>query len=100
MEINSGWYQSAFFFATGCVLTYEAYSAGNVTTSKEPYASEEGLTALMALVNLASSSGFYNGSSVSNATNAAAIVDGTWDSGTRRSCSATIMPAQSSPALR
>ena len=81
MEINSGWYQTAFFFATGCELTYEADSAGNFTSSNVTYASEEGLTALKALINLASSSAFYNGSSVSNATNAAAIVDGTWDSG-------------------
>ena len=81
MEINSGWYQTAFFFATGCELTYEADSAGNFTSSNVTYASEEGLTALKALINLASSSAFYNGSSVSNATNVAAIVDGTWDSG-------------------
>ena len=81
MEINSGWYQTAVFFATGCELTYEADSAGNFTSSNVTYASEEGLTALKALINLASSSAFYNGSSVSNATNAAAIVDGTWDSG-------------------
>ena len=81
IEINSGWYQTAFFFATGCELTYEADSAGNFTSSNVTYASEEGLTALKALINLASSSAFYNGSSVSNATNAAAIVDGTWDSG-------------------
>ena len=81
MEINSGWYQTAFFFATGCELTYEADSAGNFTSANVTYASEEGLTALKALINLASSSAFYNGSSVSNATNAAAIVDGTWDSG-------------------
>ena len=81
MEINSGWYQTAFFFATGCELTYEADSAGNFTSSNVTYASEEGLTALKALINLASSSAFYNGSSVSNATNEAAIVDGTWDSG-------------------
>lgn len=81
MEINSGWYQTAFFFATGCELTYEADSAGNFNSSNVTYASEEGLTALKALINLASSSAFYNGSSVSNATNAAAIVDGTWDSG-------------------
>lgn len=84
MEINSGWYQTAFFFATGCELTYEADSAGNFTSSNVTYASEEGLTALKALINLASSSAFYNGSSVSNATNAAAIVDGTWDSGTAK----------------
>ena len=81
MEINSGWYQTAFFFATGCELTYEADSAGNFTSSNVTYAYEEGVSALKALINLASSSAFYNGSSVSKAANAAAIVEGTWDSG-------------------
>ena len=43
MEINSGWYQTAFFFATGCELSYEADSAGNFTSANVTYASEEGL---------------------------------------------------------
>lgn len=81
MEINSGWYQTAFFFATGCELTYDADSAGNFTKANVTYASDEGVAALKAMINLASSTAFYNGSSASNATNAAAIIDGTWDSG-------------------
>lgn len=81
MEINSGWYQTAFFFATGCELTYDTDSSGNFTQANVTYASDEGVAAMKALVNLAGSTAFYNGSSVSNATNAAAIVDGTWDSG-------------------
>ena len=31
MEINSGWYQTAFFFATGCDLSYETDDQGNFT---------------------------------------------------------------------
>lgn len=81
MEINSGWYQPAFFFGTGCELTYEADSTGNFTKANVTYASENGVKALKAIINLSNSTAFYNGSSVSNATNAAAIVDGTWDSG-------------------
>lgn len=81
MEINSGWYQTAFFFATGCELTYDTDSAGNFTKANVTYASDEGIAALKAMINLASSTAFYNGSSASNATNAAAIIDGTWDSG-------------------
>lgn len=80
MEINSGWYMPAFFFGTGCELTYETDSDGNFTSSNISYATENGVKALKAIVELSKSSAFVNGSSVSNATNVAAIVDGTWDS--------------------
>ncbi len=81
MEINSGWYQTAFFFATGCTLTYEVDNTGNYVSSDITYASDAGVTALKALIKLASSSSFINGSDVSSATNAAAIVSGTWNVG-------------------
>lgn len=81
MEINSAWYQPAFFFGTGCTLTYETDDMGNFTSCDVSYASEEGVKALKAMIELHKSPAFVNGSSVSNATNAAAIVDGTWDSG-------------------
>lgn len=79
MEINSGWYQPAFFFGAGCTLTYDADDAGNFVTCNVDYASENGLKALKAIVNLHKSSVFVNGSSISNAANCGAIVDGTWD---------------------
>ena len=79
MEINSGWYQPAFFFGTGCELTYDTDSDGNFTACHSTYASEAGVNALKAMINLHKSSAFTNGSSLSNAANAAAIVDGTWD---------------------
>ncbi len=81
MEINSGWYQPAFFFGAGCTLTYDTDDAGNFTACNIDYASDAGVGALKALVALHKSPAFNNGSSVSNATNAAAIVDGTWDAG-------------------
>jgi len=81
MEINSGWYQTAFFFGTGAELTYETDDAGNFTKANASYASEQGVAALKAMINLHKSPAFNNGSSVSNAANCAAIVDGTWDSG-------------------
>ena len=81
MEINSGWYQTAFFFGTGCTLSYETNDEGNFTTCNTDYASDNGVAALKAIVNLAGSPAFVNGSSVSNAANAAAIVSGTWDAG-------------------
>jgi len=78
-EINSGWYQVAFFFGTGCELTYETDDMGNFTAANVTYASEEGVAALKAMITLSQSTAFNNGSSVSNAANCAAIVDGTWD---------------------
>ncbi|MDO4866906.1 MAG: extracellular solute-binding protein [Clostridia bacterium] len=79
MEINSGWYQTAFFFGAGCTLTYDVDDEGNINACNADYASENGLKALKSMIALAKSPAFVNGSSVSNATNAAAIVDGTWD---------------------
>ena len=79
MEINSGWYQPAFFFGAGCTLTYDTDDAGAFTKCNIDYASENGVGAMKALIALAKSPAFVNGSSVSNATNAAAIIDGTWD---------------------
>ena len=80
MAINSGWYQTAFFFGAGCTLTYDSDNEGNLTACNVDYASENGLKALKSMIKLASSPAFVNGSSISNATNVAAIVDGTWDS--------------------
>ena len=80
MEINSAWYQTAFFFGAGCELTYETDDEGNFTKCNSSYATENGVKALRAMAKLAESKAFQNGSSVSNATNVGAIVDGTWDS--------------------
>ena len=79
MEINSGWYQTAFFFGAGCTLTYDTDSNGALVGCNTDYASENGVKALKAMIETAKSPAFVNGSSVSNATNLGAIVDGTWD---------------------
>ncbi|MBE5997021.1 MAG: extracellular solute-binding protein [Lachnospiraceae bacterium] len=79
-ELNSGWYQTAFFFATGAELTYETDDAGNFTTCNASYASPEGLVALKKMVEVGASKAFQNGSSIDQATDVAAIVDGVWDS--------------------
>ncbi len=79
-EINSGWYQTAFFFGTGAELTYDTDDQGNFTACNSTYASDAGVVALKKIIEIAQSKSFQNGSSVSNATNCAAIVDGTWDS--------------------
>ena len=80
MEINSGWYQPAFFFGAGCTLTYDTDDTGAFKACNIDYASDAGVAALKAMIALAKSPAFHNGSSIGNATNVAAIVDGTWDS--------------------
>lgn len=80
MEINSAWYQTAFFFGAGCELTYTTDNDGNFTGVNCTYNSDNGVKALKAMAKLAESSAFQNGSSLGSATNPAAIVDGTWDS--------------------
>lgn len=79
MELNSGWYQNAFFFATGCEITYDTDDTGVFIASNVTYASEAGVAALKALIKLHKSPAFNNGSTISNAANCAAIIDGTWD---------------------
>ena len=81
MEINSGWYQTAFFFGAGCELTFDADDTGELVKMNSTYASENGVKALKSMIKLAQHPAFRNGSSFSTATNVGAIVDGTWDSG-------------------
>ena len=81
MEINSGWYQTAFFFGAGAALTFDTDNDGNLVAMNSTYASDNGVKALKSMIKLAQSPAFANGSSVSNATNLCAIVDGTWDAG-------------------
>ena len=78
-DLRSGWYMPAFFFGAGCTLTYDTDDAGAFTKCNIDYASDKGVGAMKALIQLAKSPAFVNGSSVSNATNAAAIIDGPWD---------------------
>ncbi|MBQ7519179.1 MAG: extracellular solute-binding protein, partial [Clostridia bacterium] len=80
-EINSGWYQTAFFFGAGCELTFDSNDEGQLVAMNSTYASDNGVKALKSMIKLAKSPAFANGSSVSNATNLCAIVDGTWDAG-------------------
>ncbi len=82
MEINSGWYQTAFFFGTGCDLSYETDDAGSFTSANVDYASDAGLVALKAMIAMQESGVFVNGSTAGDATNIGAIVDGTWDAAT------------------
>ena len=78
----TGWYQVAFFFGTGCTLTYDTDDSGNFTACNVDYASDAGLVALKEMIEVASSSAYQPGSSAGDAVNYAAIIDGTWDAGT------------------
>lgn len=77
---TGSWYQTAFFFATGCELSFETDEKGNFTSIKNTYASENGLKAIKAIRTMSESKCYMDGSSVGDAVNWAAIVDGTWDS--------------------
>ena len=86
-ELNSAWYNAAFFFAAGCKADYT--TAQSTDAEGEPitifdssditYASNEGVAAVKAMMALAASKAFVNGSAVDGATNAAVIVSGTWN---------------------
>ena len=78
-DLDSGWYQTAFFFATGCELTYDADEEGNFTGCNTTYSSDAGIVAVREMIEVSESSAFQDGSSVDSATNIGAIVDGTWD---------------------
>lgn len=78
-DLDSGWYQTAFFFATGCELTYDTDETGAFTGCNDTYNSDAGVVAVREMIEMSSSSAFNDGSSVDQATNIGAIVDGTWD---------------------
>ena len=75
----TGWYQVAFFFGTGCTLTYDSDNDGNFTGCTMDYDSDKGLVALKEMIELSSSKAFQPGSSAGDAVDYAAIIDGTWD---------------------
>ncbi len=79
-DADSAWYNAAFFFATGAECSFDTDSDGNFISYTATYASDAGLVAYKALISMIESSAFVDGSSVSDATNIGAIVDGTWDS--------------------
>ncbi len=78
----TGWYQVAYFFGTGCTLTYDSDNDGNFTSCNVDYDSDKGFVALKEMIEVASSKAFQPGSSAGDAVNYAAIIDGTWDAST------------------
>ncbi|MBR6046208.1 MAG: extracellular solute-binding protein [Ruminococcus sp.] len=88
MDLQSGWYNVAFFFATGAKCSYNYDTEGNVTGADCDYNSEAGLKAMQAMVKLAADPAYSEGDKSyaaqfdKNGGNAGAIVSGTWDSAT------------------
>ncbi len=81
-EISSGWYQTAFFFGTGCELNYDVNSSGTISNCNIDYDSEAGLVALKEIIDLTSSPAFKDATGIYNLTtadNAAVVISGTWD---------------------
>ena len=79
MELTSGWYNVAFFYGAGCELSYE-YEHGEPVAFHGDLASENGLRALKAMIQLASSPVFRCGSSAdAEDPFMAALVSGAWD---------------------
>ena len=88
MDIQSGWYDVAFFFGTGAECYYEYDAEGNVTGAVCDYNSDKGLKAMKAMVEMASNSAYAQSPDAvaslfdQNGGTAGAIVSGTWDSAT------------------
>ncbi len=88
MDIQSGWYDVAFFFATGAECYYNYDNEGNVSSAVCDYSGEKGLKAMKAMVAMASHPNFSQSTGSDAALfnpdggTAGAIVSGTWDSAT------------------
>ncbi len=88
MDIQSGWYNVSFFFATGAECYYNYDTEGNVSGAVCDYNSDKGLKALKGMVAMASHPNFSQSTGSDAALfnpeggTAGAIVSGTWDSST------------------
>ncbi len=80
MELDSGWYQTAFFFGAGCTMRYDVDSSGGFASAVCDYASANGLNALKSMIRTVQSPIFMNTSYDDALPNIGAIVTGTWDS--------------------
>ena len=77
-DFGNGWYQTAFFFGTGCTLTYETNDEGKFTKCNIDYNSDKGMVALKKMAEVINSPSFVNGSDASKADNYGFIVTGIW----------------------
>ena len=90
MDLQSGWYDVAFFFGTGAQCYYEYDTEGNVTGAVCDYSGDKGLAAMKAMVNMVKSKGKGYDQAPDGAASlfnpeggtAGALVSGTWDAAT------------------
>ena len=80
---GSGWYNAAFFFATGCHSNFTFESNGAIKTVDDTYNSEAGVVAMKGMQKLLKSTCYNNSSnapaSFGAAQASAIVVSGTWD---------------------
>ena len=80
---GSGWYNAAFFFATGCHAKFVLNAEGTVTDIDDTYNTANGVIAMKGMQILLKSSVYNNSSnapaSFAAATPSACVVSGTWD---------------------
>lgn len=84
---GSGWYNAAFFFATGCVSEWTTDTDGNFVSVNDTFNSAEGLVALKGMQKLLKSDCYENASQTntfSAGIPSAVVVSGTWDYATAK----------------
>lgn len=87
-DLMNGWYNAAFFFATGCDTSWEMDENGTPVSLNDTFNSDKGLIAAKGLYKFVSSSAYVNASSVAefeSAIPAAIVISGPWDNVTAKS---------------
>ncbi|MBQ5311879.1 MAG: extracellular solute-binding protein [Oscillospiraceae bacterium] len=88
MDIESAWYDQAFFLAAGATCRYSYDAAGSITDITCDYSGDKGLIAMRAMTDMHSSPGFAQSTGADAALfdpdggTAGAIISGTWDADT------------------
>lgn len=87
MNLQSGWYNISFFFGTGAEISYETDKEGKITQSNSNLATDNGLTALKAMIAFSSHQAYSQSENAAPKFNpvggdAAVLVSGVWDSAT------------------
>lgn len=87
MNMQSGWYNISFFFGTDAKISYEVDKEGKITGCNSSLATEQGLSALKAMVEFTSHKAYGQSENAAPKFNpvggdAAVLVSGVWDSAT------------------
>lgn len=99
MQVDSGWYQVAFFFGAGCDMTFTVSEDGTFESVDIHYANANGVKAMKSLIKTIGSPAFENGSLVDEAENWAAIVSGTWDANSAKNYLGSSFAAAKLPTI-